>query len=367
MNKKVLEAYNETKAYYCLDCGKCTSNCPVSQYSEDFSPRMLVKQATTGFDDEVIDSPQLWECLTCNTCADRCRSDVNFAEFIQAVRGEAVKSGNEGICSHGGVLQGLMRFMTTPELKPDKLFWVTNDMKTERHGKIMLFMGCTPLYPTVFEDIAPNSLDILRSTVRILNHTGIKPVLLKDERCCGHDMLWTGDVRTFEKLAELNAKTISNLGVETIVTVCPEGYYTLKNDYPKFLNNGSNGNNKNKPWNFKVIHITEFLAKLIKSGELAVPEDNPLNGSVVTYHDPCRLGRFSGVYDAPRQLLQAIPGLELHEMEHNRNRALCCGVSSWINCTNISRNIRAERLLEAKATGADKLVTSCPKCQIHFK
>lgn len=362
MKKEVLDAYNKTKAYYCLDCGKCTSNCPVSHYYEGFSPRLLVKEATAGFEDEVIDAPQLWDCLTCNTCADRCPSDVQFAEFIREVRAEAVKSGNVGLCSHSGVLQGLMRFMTTPELKPDKLFWLTDDLKTSKNGKVLLFTGCLPIYQTTFEDITPNSLDILRASIKLMNLAGVEPVLSNEERCCGHDMLWTGDVQTFQRLAELNAKTFNDLNAETIVTACPEGYLTLKKDYPVHFNNGSD-----QSWDFKVVHITEYLAELVKSGALTIPEDNSFNNSTVTYHDPCRLGRFMGVYDAPRELLAAIPGLKLNEMEHNRNRSLCCGVSSWMNCTNISRNIRAERLTEAKDTGADKLITSCPKCQIHFK
>ncbi len=362
MNPKILEAYNKTKAYYCLDCGKCTSNCPVSKYSEGFSPRLLVKQVTSGFGDEVIETSQLWDCLTCNTCADRCRSDVQFAEFICSVRAEARKVGNVGVCSHNGVLQGMMRFMTTPELNPNKLFWLTDDLKTEKDGKVLLFTGCLPIFQTVFEDLETNSLDILRASIKLMNQAGVKPVLSNQERCCGHDMLWTGEVETFRNLAELNAKIFNKLDVETIVTVCPEGYLTLKKYYPEYLNS-----NSEYSWDFKVLHITEYLAALIKSGELTIPEDNPFNNSTVTYHDPCRLGRFMGVYDAPRELLGAIPGLKLIEMEHNRNRALCCGVSSWTNCTDISRSIRAERLSEAQATKSDTLLTSCPKCQIHFK
>jgi len=362
LNKKILEAYNDTKAYYCLDCGKCTSNCPVTKHYEDFSPRLLVKQATVGFDDEVIDTPQLWDCLTCNTCADRCQADVRFAEFIRAVRCEAVKTGNVGVCSHSGVLQGLMRFMTTPNLNPNKLFWLTDDLNVSKRGKVLLFTGCLPIFQTVFENIKANSLDILRASVKLMNHFGVNPVVTNQERCCGHDLLWTGDLDKFRQLAELNAKIFNDLQVETIVTVCPEGYYTLKKDYPKFLTNGSENG-----WGFKVLHITEFLADMIKSDVLSIPEDNPFKNSTVTYHDPCRLGRFMGIYDAPRKLLAAVPGLELIEMEHNKNRSLCCGVSSWTNCTDISRAIRAERLLEAQETGSDILVTACPKCQIHFK
>jgi Fe-S oxidoreductase len=266
------------------------------------------------------------------------------------------------------VLQGLMQFMTTPNLKPNKLFWLTDDLKIAEKGKTLLFIGCLPIYQTVFENINVNSLDILRASIKLLNLAGIEPVLSNQERCSGHDMLWTGEVQTFQKLAELNYKIFNELQVETIITVCPEGYMTLKNDYPEYLNgqNGHNGQNDNN-WDFEVIHITEYLADLIRKGELKIPEENPVNNLTVTYHDPCRLGRLMKVYDAPREILQAIPGLKFREMEHNRNRALCCGVSNWTNCSNTSLSIRAERLSEAQSTCSDKMITSCPKCQIHFK
>lgn len=364
MKKSILDAYNKTKAYYCLDCGKCTSNCPVANYQDGFSPRLLVKNATVGFDEDVIADPELWDCLTCNSCVDGCRSDVQFAEFIRAVRAEAIRTGNIGVCSHNGILQGLMRFMTTPkpELTPNRLDWLTDKLKTEKRGKVLLFTGCMPIFQTVFEDIGANSVDTLKASIKLMNHVGLHPVVTEQERCCGHDLLWTGEVQTFKQLAELNAKTFTDLDIETIITVCPEGYMTLKNDYPEYLNNGSENG-----WDFKVIHITEYLAELIRNGDLTFPEDNPVKNSTVTYHDPCRLGRFMGVYDAPREILTAIPGLKFREMEHNRNRSLCCGVSSWTNCTNTSKSIRAERLLEAQSTSPDKLLTSCPKCQIHLK
>ena len=364
MKKAVLDAYNDTKAFYCLDCGKCTSNCPISKYQEDFSPRMIVKNATVGFDDDVVHDPQLWECLTCNVCADGCRSDVQFAEFVRAVRAEASATGNIGVCSHGGVLQGLMRLQTTPELAPNRLFWITDDLDIAEHGEVLLFTGCLPIFQTVFDNIDVNSTAILRAGIKLMNHAGIKPVLSAHERCCGHDMLWTGEVDTFKQLATLNADTFNDLKVKKIVTFCPEGYYTLKHDYPKYLNSGTG---QEHSWNFEVVHITEYLAELVKNDKLTFPESNPYSGKTVTYHDPCRLGRFMGVYDAPRTLLAAVPGLELTEMTHNRNHSLCCGVSSWTNCNDTSRAIRAERLLEAKETGADALITSCPKCLIHFK
>jgi Fe-S oxidoreductase len=92
----------------------------------------------------------------------------------------------------------------------------------------------------------------------------------------------------------------------------------------------------------------------------------PSPGEVLTYQDPCRLGRRSGIYDSPRRLLKAVPGAEVLEMERTRDNALCCGTSAWMECTSCSKAIQSERLMEAEETGASRLITSCPKCQIHF-
>jgi Fe-S oxidoreductase len=332
---------------------------------------LIVKNASVGFEDDVINDPDIWDCLTCNTCAERCRSDVAFADFVRVLRSEAVKVDNLGVCSHGGALQGMMRLSASPQLKPNRLDWlkddVKNELKTSSDSDILLFTGCMPIFPTIFDDIGVDSRDILKASIKLMNLAEIKPQLTNEERCCGHDMIWTGEIETFKKLVQLNFNTFKKLKIKTIITACPEGYLTLKNDYPEYLKSTSDEDeDEENGWDFEVLHITEYLAKLVNDGVLKFPEDNPFNGSIVTYHDSCRLGRFMGVFDAPRTLLNAIPGLKLIEMEHNRERSQCCGVSNWTNCTNTSRSIRAERLQEAKDTGAQRLITSCPKCQIHL-
>jgi len=124
-------------------------------------------------------------------------------------------------------------------------------------------------------------------------------------------------------------------------------------DYPNIL--GENG--------IEVLHLTQVIAPLLQSGELNL-------GSLekrATYHDSCMLGRCSGLFDEPRTVLEAVAGLELVEMEQNRERALCCGASPWAHCGAVNRQIQEWRLAQAEATGADILVTACPKCQIHLR
>jgi Fe-S oxidoreductase len=219
-------------------------------------------------------------------------------------------------------------------------------------------VGCAPYFEPVFGDIEVNPINIARNSIKILNVLGIEPMLLPNERCCGHDLLWTGDIETFKKLAQLNAEMIKESGAKKIVFSCPEGYRTFKLDYPQYLK-----------LDCEPVHITELLVQNLSRLPFKPQEKQGDNFSVkkVTYQDPCRLGRHMGIYEPPREIIKAIPGIEIVEMEHCGKDSICCGTSAWTNCSSFSRQIRTARLLEARATGAERLVTSCPKCQIHFK
>ncbi|MCG2727228.1 MAG: hydrogenase iron-sulfur subunit [Candidatus Methanoperedenaceae archaeon] len=340
---------NETKAYYCLECGKCAGSCPVSRVNSGFSPVITVGKALRGFYEEIPADKGLWGCLTCNTCSNRCPSGVDYTGFIRGVRAHALMMENNGNCAHGGILSSMMRILSRNSNEQNRNRWVTPDLKTSNSGKLLYFSGCLPYFENLFSDIGVPSIDIARNTIRILNHAGIEPVIMKEERCCGHDLFWSGDMAGFRKLAKLNIEKIEKTGIEKVVFSCPECYRTFKLDYPEY--------------DFEVIHITELLNELIRDGKLGF---NKLEEKI-TYHDPCRLGKHLGIYDAPREVLKSIPGIDLVEMEGNRSGALCCGTSAWMNCSMDSKQIRMKRLMEAKATGTNMLITACPKCLIHFK
>jgi Fe-S oxidoreductase len=186
-----------------------------------------------------------------------------------------------------------------------------------------------------------------------MNLVGVEPVVLADERCCGHDQLWNGDVDTFRALAERNIEQIKASGAKTVVTSCAECARALKLDYREFL--GATG--------FEVVHITEFLAERLADVESELQERE----LTVTYQDPCRLGRQLGVFDAPRQILGKLPGLRLNEMARSGRDAICCGTSCWSQCGSVSKQNQLARLESASRTGAEVLVTACPKCKIHFR
>jgi len=242
--------------------------------------------------------------------------------------------------------------MSNPAIEQRRLEWLSDGYRTSDQSDVLFFVGCAPYFDPIFEDLGVKITDIAKGSLKILNHLGIEPMILPDEKCCGHDMLWTGDLDTFKKLAEQNAAMIKEAGVKKIIFSCPECYRTFREDYPNYVK-----------MDCELQHISEFLSAAIEKDELNFKEVK----RKVTYHDSCRLGRHLGIYEPPRKVLQAIPGVELVEMKQNREESLCCGTSAFTNCDLYSKQIRVERLLEAKATGAETLVTSCPKCQIHFR
>jgi Fe-S oxidoreductase len=176
-------------------------------------------------------------------------------------------------------------------------------------------------------------------------------VVLENERFAGHDLLWTGNVEAFRKLAEWNLQAIRESGASKLIVSSPEDYYTLAVSYRETFGG----------LDFEVCHISELLAE--NRSRFRLKEWK----AVVTYHDPCRLGRGMAVYDPPRELLRSIPGLRLVEMEHARELSLCCGTSCWTGCNRYSKLMQLSRLKEAAATGAATLVTSCWECALHFR
>ena len=203
---------------------------------------------------------------------------------------------------------------------------------------------------------SPNYFEIPKSVIGILNQNDIVPVVLPEEKCCGHDSLWQGDVDTFKKLAEYNVKLFKDAGVKTLIFSCAEGYYTWKNEY-KNLFKGSD------KFDFEIYHITEYILKENLLEDITFPSFDKIK---VTYHDPCRLGRMSNVFEAPREVLKLIPSVELIEMEDTMQDAECCGVSAYVSCNQDSKKLQEKKILQAIETGAEYIITACPKCIAHL-
>jgi Fe-S oxidoreductase len=343
----------QTNAWACYDCGKCTASCPIARVGGDYSPRRHVLQANLGDAEGLIGNGSLFECLSCSLCDQRCPAEVAYTDLVLHLREFAFQEGAQPDCPHGGALQSIMRMMAGGGTQQDRMTWVGDELKTQtRQGEVFYWTGCTMYYDAMFKDYGVETLEGSRAAVRLMNQLGVTPVVSPEERCCGHDLLWNGDRENFELLAKHNVELVEESGAEFLVTSCAECLRTWKVDYEPFFKG-------KQPF---IMHISEYLAEHLPELEF---EEN--GGKRVTFHDPCRLGRHLDIYEAPRQLIEAIPGIELEEMGKSRRSATCCAGGTWSNCDRFAKQIQVDRLREARATGAEVMVTGCPKCQIHFR
>jgi Fe-S oxidoreductase len=319
---------------------------------------LIVEEALRELPEELEADKGLWYCITCGLCSHRCPSGVDFLEFVRQARDVEPSACDR--CAHGGVFHALAGIMANEAVdQPGRLDWVDDDIQVAERGDVLYFTGCLPYFEPVLWDVDVHPQGALKSTVRVLNAGGITPVVMPDERCCGHDLVWSGQSGTaFAELARLNVEAIKRTGAKRVVFTCPEGLRTFAKDYPRVLGDDV--------IDFELLHITQLFAELIEEGALEFPEAEGDEKVPLTIQDPCRLGRHLGEVDAPRKVLTSLPGHSLHEMEHHGLNAHCCGTSSWLNCGTFSKRIQVERMQQAEDAGADLVVTACPKCFSHF-
>jgi heterodisulfide reductase subunit D len=307
----------------CYQCGKCTSICPMRRVSKT-SPRSSIYNANVYG----LETNDIWTCLTCGLCPIECPQQVDFLSFIREER-----NGKQPLdIAHLGV------FTEMAELSSKLDGNIPDNSAISADSKIGFFPGCVDSLDLFLHDVKTNFGEITTSSLKLLDKLGIKPQVM-NMKCCGHDVLWQGKKDVFDRLKNYNKEYIKKSGIDTLVTSCAECYRTFSKDYDLGI---------------KVVHTSELYDKL----------GMKIN-TEVTYHDPCRLGRHMGVYDAPRKALTA-NGVVLKEMEHSKQNALCCGVSNFMNCNEQTKALRIARMNEAEATGAKTLITTCSKCLAHF-
>lgn len=337
---------------YCMECGVCTGSCPISYERQGFSPRQMIKRTLVDPDEHLLQSSDLWACLSCSRCSDRCPVGIDFPEFIRLLREKALATGNAPRLSHHGIFQTITT-LQSGTLHQKRTAWAASAGKFRDQGDYFYFVGCAPYHQTVFRYLDLEMLNTAKSILKLLNKVGIEPVLSDDERCCGHDAFWSGERELFATLARKNVETIVRSGAKTVIFGCPEGYATFREHYPAVVGDLP----------FTIVHAAEFLlARLKEAGTIfTTANDGP-----ITFHDPCRLGRRMGMYEQPRQLLSLVPGCDFREMENNRENAVCCGTTAWMECSSCSKTMQINRLHEAQRAGAETMITACPKCQIHL-
>lgn len=335
---------------YCYACGKCDTVCPWNRV-RSFSIRKLVQQASFGLSE--IELEELWRCTTCGTCPAECPRGVGQIDVGTAVRRVAAQYGVFPGCARPvGAVRGSLSVEGNPlgEERDKRDAWARPlGVRPFAEGmEVLYFVGCYYSYD-------PRLKKAAAATARILTRAGVDfGILGAQETCCGESIRKTGNEEVFRKLARDNIKTFIDRGVKKIVVSSPHCFQAFKHDYPEFM------------VHFEVVHMSQLLLQLVEQGRLRL-SGGPRK--IVTWHDPCYLGRHNGIYDEPRALLRSIPGLELVEMPDTRERSFCCGGGGgriWMD-TPPSERFASLRLRQAASTGASVLATSCPYCISNFE
>jgi len=334
--------------YGCIQCGKCAGGCPVS-IKTTLDVRFLIYETLLGALPDPTHMEELWDCTSCFTCVERCPKDVKPAELIIGLRGLLVESGAipktvtdalQGIFRQGNPL-GFAR-----EQRAD---WAKDlNLKPAQEGcELLYFVGCTPSYDLRLQPVA-------KALARTFQQAELDfGILGTDETCCGNEVRRVGEQGLFEMLVEEGKPLLESTGARRMVTTSPHCMNTFKKEY------GLN--------DIQVFHYSQIVAGLIDQGKIK------FSGKVekrVTYHDPCFLGKQNHIFDEPRAILQAIPGVKLVEMDRVRERSLCCeggGGRMWVEGTNMEERLAFQRVQEAVETGAEVLAVACPFCLLTLE
>ena len=350
----------------CLSCGICADNCEI--YAETTNPgtvylgilknfrsimrrrygpiaKILRQEQPTPAELKLF-SRGVYYCTLCARCHEVCPIGIDTRSLGGAIREFLVGEGHyptnynmmrDAVASTHNVL-GLPnseRAMWVEYLpKPDEM------LAKKTHAEVAYFVGC-------MSSFSPTVQDVPAAVAQVLQHAGVDFAILGEkEWCCGYPLIWAGMRKEAEELKRENIKRITELGVKTAVFSCPSCYHSWKTEYDIDI---------------EILHHSEYILRLVKEGRVQL---KPLD-IAVTYHDPCDLGRNSGVYDPPRDVIRSIPGLSLNEMRFNREKALCCGGGGDVEVVdeNFPGTIAKQLISVAKETGAGTIVTACQQCK----
>jgi Fe-S oxidoreductase len=332
----------------CYQCGLCTGTCPWNLV-RSFLVRKAMHQAQLGLPD--FEDEDMWLCVTCNACVKRCPRGVEIIDVWRSFRRAITELGIGGIPDSLRITAKNISGVGNPqgEERETRNDWARElGVKTFTEGTEVLYVPCC------YNSYDPQLTKVARATAELLKRAEVDFGILGAElSCCGESVRKAGNESLFQSLAQSNIGLFDGAGVTRIVTASPHCFHTYKKEYPELEGK------------YEVVHTTEYLAELIRDGRLTPTKEL---GKTVTYHDSCYLGRHNEVYDAPREVLQSIPGLELVEMANFRENSLCCGGGGgriWEE-TRKGERFSDIRIDQALAAGASVLAAVCPYCMANF-
>jgi len=357
----------------CTGCGRCQDNCPAYLSKKPLSPKKIIldmkdhlldhgKTLVKGNGGEeaapepligkVIEEEELWACTSCRSCQEQCPVFVEHLEKIVDLRKYMVLMESK----FPSEVQTVFKNMENNS-NPWGIGWASRAdwakdlgikiLEEDSNVDILFYVGCSGSFDDRYKKVST-------SLVNIMKAAGVNfGILGKEEKCCGDSARRVGNEYLYQMLAQENIELFKKYNIKKIVTACPHGYNTLKEEYPQFGGE------------FEVVHHTEFILDLIKQGKLKVSKK--IEGRL-TYHDSCYLGRYHEIYQAPRDILGAV-GSGINEMGRNKSKSFCCGAGGgrmWME-EDIGDRINEIRVEDALQTNANIVATACPFCLTMFE
>ncbi|MCL2025502.1 MAG: (Fe-S)-binding protein [Leptospirales bacterium] len=333
----------------CMQCGKCSAGCPESGKT-DLNIRRIIRELTASSLCELKKTDPLWDCTSCSNCSLRCPRSLEPHELVIGLRGLLIEEGEipptardalEGVFKHGN---------PWGRVRQKRVEWTEGlGIKnfSDAGENAALYYTCCAVYDPRIHNTARSIAIVLGAASDDFGILGV------EESCCGSEMRRMGEAGLFEMIVEDNAKLFQDSGVKRIIAASPHCYDAIKNQY--------------KIKDIAVRHYTQHMEELLNEGKIKLTKSL---GKTVAYHDPCYLGKQNNVYDEPREILKAIPGINYIDFDRCREKSLCCGGGGgrmWLEGTGTGERLAQTRVKEAAEMDIDIIATACPFCLLTLE
>lgn len=354
--------------FLCYQCQRCSAGCPTAPAMR-IHPAQMMRLAQWGLEERLVSDASIWRCLGCDACTAHCPYGISVRRLVELLRqktmqeyylagrqeafqaDEALAKGLRALGMLGSRVQTFRN--VSGEDNAARLAWASNlpnppaGLDRRAGAELVYFVGCvTAMFPMTY--------GIAQTFVAILLKAGLDFTTLGGEEwCCGFPLLMAGQLPQARELMAHNLAAVRAIGAKRVVMTCPSCYHMWQHLYAEELG---------EPLGLQVLTASELLRELLAEGRLTLGE--PRRPGIVTYHDPCDLGRKGGHYEEPREVLRRVPGCTLVEMQNSREHALCCGGGGDLETFSpeLTAQVAAQRVAQAAEVRADYLVSACPQC-----